>query len=81
MKLNLTSHNVRGFNDPESISKERYFLNTLNPKADVVLIQEHKLQRKELEHLSNKLIYGYASWVLNAAPGERSWLNPNAAGK
>lgn len=24
---------------------------------------------------------GYASWVLPAAPGERSWLNPNAAGK
>jgi hypothetical protein len=24
---------------------------------------------------------GCASWVLEAAPGERSWLNPNAAGK
>ena len=24
---------------------------------------------------------GCASWILEAAPGERSWLNPNAAGK
>lgn len=24
---------------------------------------------------------GCASWILEAAPGERSWFNPNAAGK
>ena len=69
MKLNIISHNVREFNDPESILKERYFLNTLNPKADVVFIQEHKLRGKKLENLGNKLMHGCASWVLEAIPG------------
>ena len=26
-------------------------------------------------------MHGYASWILEAAPGEKSWINPNAAGK
>ena len=32
-------HNIRGLNDPDSIAKERGFLSTLVPKADVVMIQ------------------------------------------
>lgn len=34
-----------------------------------------------MENLGSRLMPGYASWILEAAPGERSWLNPNAAGK
>lgn len=26
-------------------------------------------------------MHGCASWILKAAPGERSWFNPNAARK
>ena len=48
---------------------------------DVVLIQEHKLHGSALDHLGTRFMPGYASWVLEAAPGERSWLNSNAAGK
>jgi hypothetical protein len=45
------------------------------------MLQEHKLRGKTLENLGSRLMPGCASWVLEAAPGERSWLNPNAAGK
>lgn len=34
-----------------------------------------------MENLGNKLMPSCASWVLEAAPGERSWINPNVAGK
>ena len=43
MKWNIITHNIRGLNDPDSITKERCFLNSLTPRIDVVLIQEHKL--------------------------------------
>ena len=53
----------------------------MTPKADVIMIQEHKLRGKAIESLGNSLMPGYASWILEAAPGEKSWINPNAAGK
>ena len=81
MKWNIITHNIRGLNDPESITKERGFLTTLSPRADIVMIQEHKLRGRALENVGNRLIPGYTSWILEAAPGERSWLNPSAAGK
>ena len=81
MKWNIITHNIRGLNDPESIAKESGFLSMLTPKADVVMIQEHKLRRRALENLGSRLMPGCTSWILEAALGERSWLNPNAAGK
>lgn len=51
------------------------------PKVDVVMIQEHKLRGRALENIGSRLVPGCASWVLEAAPGKRSWLNPNATGK
>ena len=45
------------------------------------MIQEHKLRRKSMEILGTRLMLGCASWIWEAAPGERSWINPNAAGK
>ena len=81
MKWNIITHNIRGFNDLESIAKERRFLNTLAPKADIVMIQEHKLRGRALDNLGPRLMPGYTSWILEAAPGEQSWINPSAAGK
>ena len=81
MKWNIITHNIRGLNDLESIAKERGFLSMIVPKADVVMIQEHKLRGRALENLGSRLMPGCASWILEAAPGKRSWLNPNAAGK
>ena len=81
MKWNLITHNIRGLNDPDNIAKERRFIKSLAPKIDVVMIQEHKLRGRALEHLGTRLMPGCASWILEAAPGERSWLNPNAEGK
>ena len=81
MKWNLITHNIRGLNDPDNIAKERGFIKSLAPKIDVVMNQEHKLRGSVLEHLGTRLMLGCASWILEAAPGERSWLNPNAAGK
>ena len=81
MKWNIITHNIRGLNDPDNIAKEQCFLKSLTPRIDVVMIQEHKLRGRALENLGSRLMPRYASWILEAAPGERSWLNPNAAGK
>ena len=81
MKWSIITHNIRGVNDPENIAKEKNFLNSLTPKVDIVMLQEHKLMEKKLENLGSRLMPGCASCVLDAAPRERSWLNPNAAGK
>ena len=81
MKWNIVTHNIRGLNDPDNITKERCFLNSLTPRIDVVMLQEHKLRGRALDNLDARLMPRYANWILEAAPGERSWLNPNAAGK
>lgn len=44
MKWTLITHNIRGLNDPESIREERCFINSVTPKVDIVMIQEHKLR-------------------------------------
>lgn len=62
MKLVLLTHNVRGLNDPDKVSKERYSLNSLIPKADVVLFQEHKMRGIALDNLGNRLMVGTSSW-------------------
>ena len=81
MKWNIITYNIRGLNDPESIAKERGFFNALSPRADIEMIQEHKLRGRVFENLGARLMPGCSSWILETAPGERSWLNPNAAGK
>ena len=81
MKWNIITHNIRGLNDLDNIAKESCFLKSLTPRIDVVMIQEHKLRGRALENLGTRLMPEYASWILEAALGERSWLNPNAAGK
>ena len=81
MKWNIITHNIRGLNDPESITKERSFIQSLTPRVDILMIQEHKLRGRALENLGSRIMPGCASWILEAAPGERSWLNPDAAGK
>ena len=81
MKWTIITHNLRGLNDPESITKERCFLSSLTPRVDVIMIQEHKLRGKAMDELGSRLMPGYACWALEAAPGEKSWINPNAAGK
>ena len=81
MKWTIITHNIRGLNDLESIAKERGFLNAISPRVDIVMLQEHKLRERTLEHLGTRLMPGYTSWILDAAPGARSWLNPNAADK
>ena len=81
MKWNTITHNIQGLNDSECIAKERGFLNTVIPKADIVMIQERKLREKALENLGTRLMPGYASWILEAALGERSWLNPDVVEK
>ena len=72
------THNIRGLNDPESITKERCFITALTPKVDIVMIQEHKLRGRSMDNIGSRLIPICASWKLEAAPGEKSWINPNA---
>ena len=82
MKRCIITHNIRGLNDPESITNERRFINSLAPRADIVMLQEHiKLRGTALDNLGYRLIPGCTSWILEVALGERSWLNPNTAGK
>lgn len=51
MKWNLITHNIRGLNDVESITKEKNFIQSLTPRVDVVMIQEHKLRGKSIRKL------------------------------
>ena len=44
MKWNIITHNLRGLNDPESITREMGFLTALTSRADFIMIQEHKLR-------------------------------------
>ena len=80
MKWNIITHNIRGLNDPECIAKERSFLNAITPKADVVMIQEHKLRGKALENLGTRLMPSYASWILEAALGEKELAQSQRGG-
>jgi hypothetical protein len=45
------------------------------------MIQKHKLRGSTLENLGSRLMPRCTNWILEAAPGERSWLNPHAADK
>ena len=81
MKWNILIHNIRGFNDPESIDKKREFIKSILPRADVIFLQEHKLRGSSLDNLGHRIMPECVSWILEAAPGERSWANPDAAGK
>ena len=51
MKWNIISHNIRGLNDPDNIAKKRSYINFLTPRIDVLMIQEHKLRGRALEHI------------------------------
>lgn len=53
----------------------------ITPHPDVVMIQEHKLRGNNLDNQGSRLILSNESWILAAAPGERSWINPNVARK
>lgn len=81
MKWKIITHNIRALNDPESITKERCFINSLTPRADIVMIQEHKLRGRAMINLGSRLMPGCASWIMEPAPRERGWINPNAAVK
>ena len=81
MKWNIITYNIRGLNDLDSITKERCFIMALTPNVDIVMIQEHKLRGRSMDNLGNRLMLGCASWILEAAPGEKNWINPNATGK
>ena len=78
--LKLALERGDGF-DPENINKERGFLNSLSPKIDIVLLQEYKLRRHAQDNLGARFFPGCTSWIFEVEPGERNWLNPNAAGK
>lgn len=79
--MQILSHNSRGFNDPKSIYRERIYFNSLMPKDDVIMIQEYKLHGRSLDNLGDELMLGCASSIFEVALIEKSWLNPNAAGK
>ena len=34
-----------------------------------------------MENLGSRLMSGCASWILKATPGEKNWINPDAAEK
>lgn len=81
MKLNIISHNFRGLNDPESVTKGKKFINSIIPKIDIVMIQDNKVRGRLLDSLSTNLMSGCASWIFPVEPREKSWLNPNVVGK
>lgn len=60
--------------------KKVFFLKSLVPNVDVVMLQEHKLRGKNLDHLGRRLLLGSDSWILEVAPREKSRLNPHVIG-
>lgn len=81
MKWNIITHNLKGLNDPEGVTRERYFLTSLTQMIDVIMIQEYKLRGKAIEDIGRRLMQEYDSWILEAVPGEKNWINTNAADK
>lgn len=61
--------------------KEKIFLVSLISRADLVMIQEHKLRVRLQENLGSRLMLGCANWVPLVARGERSWINPNSGAR
>lgn len=70
MKWNLIPQNIRGLNDPENI---RCFINSLPPKADIVMIQEHNLRGNLMENIGTRLIARVCELGLRSSP-ERAQL-------
>lgn len=71
-------HNIRGLYDQESISKGKKILFFLTPRIDVVML--HRLRGRIMEILRSRLMPRCKNWILEAAPCNRSWINPNVAG-
>lgn len=72
---------MHGLSDLDNIAKEKRFLNSLTPKIDIIMIQQHKLRGMLLEKLGARFLPFCPSWILEATLRERSWLNPNEVGK
>lgn len=45
------------------------------------MLQEHKCKGHTLDNLRAGLMSRCTRWVLEADPGKKSWLKPNAPGK
>jgi hypothetical protein len=63
MKLKIITHNIHNVNDLENITKERYYIFSLNPRIDIILLQDHKLRGRLLENLGIGLEPRSASWI------------------
>lgn len=81
MKLNLLSHNVRGLNDPLAVKRFELYLHGLNPRADIIMIQEHKTRGERLEILKFNLNKKYQCWATDASPGYSTQNNVSGGGK
>jgi exonuclease III len=55
MLLNLTTFNIRGQNDPQKVWKLRGYIKSVQPKIDMLLIQEHKLTGEKVSSLDKSL--------------------------
>ena len=62
-------------------SKKKVFSQLINTKSRCCNDPRTHIRDKAMENLGNRLMPGCASWILEAALGERSWINPNTAGK
>lgn len=67
MEWNIISHNIRGLNDPDNIAKKRSYINFLTPRIDVLMIQEHKLRGRALEHIEVNV--GMRKLDIGSGPG------------
>lgn len=68
----MITYNIWGLDDLEIILQGMFFfINSLVPKVDVIMIHEHKLRGRLLENLGSRLMIGCASGILETTLGEQ----------
>jgi exonuclease III len=69
MQLNLLSYNVRGLNDLAAVNALQHYVHSLQPKIDILMIQEYKLCNSQALQLGKRLWKGATTWCLEATVG------------
>jgi exonuclease III len=69
MQLNLVSYNIHGLNDQATLGALQHYIQGLQPKVDILMLQEHKLKNLQDQQLGRRLWRGALTWCLDATIG------------
>jgi exonuclease III len=69
MQLNIMSYNDHGLNNQGVIGTLQHYIQGLQPKIDILILQEHKLRTLQAQQLRRRLWRGVKTWCLEAIAG------------